>query len=122
MYLAGIQCSDFVKTLETRFSPPHSINRANILEDVFALFENSHVLKDYPLKIRFVNEIAIDTGGVCRDMLDEFWQAAFAKFFDGSTLLVPAVHAQSDMSAFCILGTILSHGYLFYQQELHFLV
>ena len=43
----------------------------------------------------------------------EFWQAAFGKFFDGSTLLVPAVHAQSDMSVFRILGTILLHGYVF---------
>ena len=46
-------------------------------------------------------------------MLAEFWQVAFGEFFDGSTLLVPAVHAQSDMSVFHILGTILSHGYLF---------
>ena len=46
-------------------------------------------------------------------MLAEFWQAAFGEFFDGSTLLVPAVHAQLDMSVFHILSTILSHGYLF---------
>ena len=40
-------------------------------------------------------------------MLVEFWQAAFRKF------LAPAMTAQSDMSAFHILGTVLSHGYVF---------
>ena len=85
----------------------------NILADVFALFGKSYILKDYLLRVNFVGEIAIDTGGVCRDMLAEFWQATFGEFFDGSTFLVPAVHAQSDMSVFHILNTILSHGYLF---------
>ena len=102
-----------MKTLETKFAPPHTINRTRILADVFALFSNTCMLQDYPLKIRFAEEIGIDTGGVCRDMLAEFWQATFREFFDGSILLVPAVHAQSDMSVFRILGTILSHGYLF---------
>jgi len=62
--------------------------------------------------MHFVGKKAIETGGVCWNMFGEFWQVAFENFFDGSILLAPAVHAQSDMSAFCILGTISSHGYL----------
>ena len=92
---------------------PHLVNKANILSDVFTLFGNKSTLRDYPLKIRFVGEVGVDAGGVCRDMLVEFWEAAYRQFFDGSSHLVPAVHAQSDMSTFRILGTVLSHGYLF---------
>ena len=45
-------------------------------------------------------------------MFSGFWEAAYQKAFDGSTLLVPAVHPQVDMSTFPLLGTILSHGYM----------
>ena len=97
----------------TSYFSAHAINRANILEDVIALFSQEDTLKHYPLRIRFIGEKAIDTGGVCRDMLEEFWQAAFVQFFEGSNLLVPSVHAQTDMAVLRVLGMVLSHGYLF---------
>ena len=102
------QCSDHVKTLDTKLAPPHTINRIGILANVFTLFSNNRTLKDYPLKIHFVGDRGIDTGVVCWDMLAEFWQVTFKDFFDGLILLVPAVHVQSDMSAFHILGIKMS--------------
>ena len=45
-------------------------------------------------------------------MLSGFWEEAYERHFDGSTLLTPVVHAQSNMSDFIALGKILSHGYL----------
>ena len=77
------------------------------------MFGIEEVLHHYPLKIHFVGEKAVDTGGVCRDMLAEFWQAAYAEYFEGSNLLVPSVNAQTDMTVLHLIGTILSHGYIF---------
>ena len=67
-----------------------------------ALFCNEDVLNHYSLKIHFVGERAIDTGSMCHDMLDEFWQAAYIYPFEGSNLLVPLVNAPYCMASnFC---------------------
>ena len=81
-------------------------------DDVMALFRDEDVLPYFPLRIHFVNERAVDCGGVCRDMLSGFWEEALGQHFDGSSLLTPVIHAQTNMSDFIVLGTILSHGYL----------
>ncbi|XP_065903937.1 uncharacterized protein [Dysidea avara] len=105
---------EFIQSLNTKlFFKPHDVNRSTILQDVFALFGIEEVLHHYPLKIHFVGEKAVDTGGVCHDMLAEFWQAAYVEYFEGSNLLVPSVNAQTDMTALHLIGTILSHGYIF---------
>ena len=88
------------------------IRRSNLYDDVISLFQSENILDYYPLRISFVDERAIDCGGVCRDMISGFWEEAYHRHFDGSSLLAPVIHAQSNMSAFVILGTILSHGYL----------
>ena len=90
----------------------YSVHRSNLYDDVLMLFDKPEVLMSYPLRITFVGEMAYDMGGVCRDMLSGFWEEAYRRQFDGSTLLTPVVHAQSSMSAFTTLGRILSHGYL----------
>ena len=43
-----------------------------------------------------------------------FWKEAYAKFFEGSNLLVPMVNPHIDMTAYIypIFGRIISHGYL----------
>ena len=64
------------------------------------------------MQIKFLDEMAVDHGGVSRDMLSGFWKEAYRQQCDGSALFVPVVHAQSDMSVFSTLGRILSHGYL----------
>ena len=113
VFVAAENCKEFVNTLNTKAGDYHHIERANILADVFALFEKDGILKQYPLRIQFTGERAFDTGGVSRDMLEEFWKNVYMKYFDGATLLVPNLHAQSDMAIFQKLGTIMSHGYLF---------
>lgn len=40
------------------------------------------------------------------------WEEAYLKFFDGSSLLTPALHATIDMTRLPLLGNILSHGFL----------
>ena len=72
----------------------------------------SWLVNEYPFRIAFDNEEAIDTGGVTRDMFSGFWKGAFKIFFDGSGSLVPGTHPSVDMSTLPLLGTILSHGFI----------
>ena len=55
-----------------------------MLDDIIPLFCNEDVLNQYPLRIHFVGKRAIDIGGVCCDMLEEFQQAAYVHHFEGS--------------------------------------
>lgn len=64
---------------------------------------------EFPFRVQFESERAVDTGGVSRDMFSSFWEEAYRKNFDGESLLVPAVHPNSEIS---ILGTILAHGFI----------
>ena len=79
-----------------------------------ALFTQDEVLDEYPLRIKFAGEMGFDCGGVFRDniMFSAYRNEAYQQYFDGSTLLVPALHPSVNMSALPCLGTILSHGYL----------
>ena len=90
---------------------PHII-RSNIFIDVMDLFQNSEALKEFPLRIHFQDEIAFDSGRVCRDMFSGFWEEAYFKLFDGSSLLTPVLHATIDMTKLPLLGKFLSHGFL----------
>ena len=90
----------------------HVINRSKVYRDVMELLSRDQVLEEFPLQINFVNEAAIDHGGVCRDMFSAFWEEAYRRFFDGSTLLTPCMHANTDMASLPQLGRVLSHGYL----------
>ena len=90
----------------------HTIDRDNIYEDVLKLYQNGGIVDECPIYIKYKDEAAIDAGGVQRDMLSGFWEVAYKKLFDGSSLLTPMVHPQIDLTVFPILGRILSHGYL----------
>ena len=43
---------------------------------------------------------------------DTEWEEAYLKKFDGESLLVPAIHPNTDMASFPILGTVLAHGFM----------
>ena len=92
--------------------PPHEIDRENLFNSVLHLFSSDDITKEYPLRIRFKGELAIDAGGVMRDMVSAFWEIAYEKCCDGDSLLVPLIHPGSDVSVFTKLGRILSHGYM----------
>ena len=90
----------------------HTIRRSEIYEDVIHLFTDEHVVLEYPLQIRYQGERAVDEGGVSRDMLSGFWEASYAKLFDGFMLLTPVLHPNTDMHVLPTIGRILSCGYL----------
>ena len=101
-------------TLTTRHGGPRPVKRERIYEDVIETYQDNltDLLEEYPFRIRYENERAVDTGGVCRDMFSAFWEEACMKHFDGEQLLVPAIHPNADMALFPILGTILSQGFM----------
>lgn len=96
----------------TRTDVAHVVERRNLYEDVQVLFSDQKVLEEFPLRIKFANEPAFDTGGVCRDLFSGFWEEAYLRFFDGSSLVTPVVHANVDMASLPMLGRILSHGFM----------
>ena len=70
------------------------------------------MLKEFPFRISFVFEQAVDTGGVCRDLYSAFWDIAYVKHFDGERLLVPAVNPNTELLILPVLGKILVHGFM----------
>ena len=106
---------EFVKQI-CPVTPPiltaHVIRQKEVFRDTLELLRKDKVLEEFPLKLQFSNEQAIDYGGVCRDMFSAFWEHAYFHFFEGSNPLTPCLHANTDMSALPQLGRALSHGYL----------
>ena len=70
------------------------IRRESIYDDVIMMYENyfPDISREFPFRIKYVNERATDTRGKCRDMFSYFWENAYIRHFDGERLLVPAVH------------------------------
>lgn len=93
---------------------PHVVDRMNLYNDVISLYtvECEKMLSEYPVRVRFKDELAVDIGGVTRDMFSAFYSEAYLKIFDGTSSLFPVNHAGVDMSVFPTLGTIMSHAYL----------
>lgn len=90
----------------------HVIQRKAVFQDTITLLKKDKVLEEFPLKIKFEDEPALDYGGVCRELFSAFWEQAYLGFFEGSNLLSPCLHANSDMASLPLLGRVLSHGYL----------
>lgn len=55
---------------------PGSKQRNNALLDVVNLYEEGTIMLDCPIRVTFHNEIAIDDGGVSREMYSLFWEEA----------------------------------------------
>ena len=103
-----------IDSLDTHHGLPRLVRRNHIFEDVISLYKDNgnDIFKEYPFRIKFMGEKAVDTGGVCRDMFSAFWDIAYDKAFDGVNALIPAVHPQVDMALFPLLWAVFSHGFL----------
>ncbi|MCG8624697.1 MAG: hypothetical protein MJE68_22210 [Proteobacteria bacterium] len=73
--------------------------------------ELPQILQEYPFRIKYRDEKAVDVGGVSRDMFSAFFEEAYTKLFDGGSLLAPAVLPRIDMSVWPVMGPITSHAY-----------
>ena len=101
-------------THDFRPGSPHVINRATLFDDIISLYtkELLEVVVEYPICMCLEDEMAVDAGGVARDVFSQFFSEAYLHLFDGSSLLYPAVHASVSMATFPTLGAITSHAYL----------
>ena len=71
--------SFMMDTLDTHHGMPRCICRKNIYEDVMATYQENavEILSEFPFRIRYEGEQAVDTGGVSRDMFSAFWDKAY---------------------------------------------
>ena len=102
------------ENVDTHHGLPHAISRENVYEDSISLYTSSlpTLVQEYPFRIKFTNERAIDTGGVSRDFFSAFWEIAYIKDFDGGSTYIPSVHPHTDMAHYVVLGSILAHGFV----------
>lgn len=90
-----------------------SVKREDVYHDLLKLYTTSCILlESFPLSFEYKDELAVDQGGVCRDVFSGFWEQAFKEQFDGMSLLTPATHLGVDFEIWPTIGTILSHGFL----------
>jgi len=101
-----------MKQIDSVVGMEHVIDRANLYSEVLDLYRAGRIVDECPMYIKFKDEAAIDAGGVQRDMLSAFWEIAYKRLFEGSSILTPMIHPQIDLTVFPIVGRILSHGYL----------
>jgi hypothetical protein len=90
-----------------------TVSRRTIFSDTIVLYSTKpRLLNQFPIEVHFSGEDGVDVGGVSRDFFSGFWEEAYAKMFDGVSLVTPVCRADIDMNNFAVLGKILSHGYL----------
>lgn len=104
----AINCMDNLQGL------PHWIRQTDVFKDAITPYtkEREMLLREFPVRFKFAREMAVDTGGVCRDLFSAFWEKAYEKAFDGTNSLMPAIHPHIDMELFPLMGTIFSHGFI----------
>lgn len=104
----------FLASLDVEHGVAHSLHRDTLFDDVMNLFETQlHILeKEFPFRVKFVGERAVDTGGVTRDMFSAFYEECYLKLCDGGTLLTPVVHPHIQMSQLATFGSIISYAYI----------
>ena len=89
----------------------HLILRKDVYNDLITLYsKDAEVVMEYPLRIKFKDEKAIDAGGVSRDSFSAFFDEAFLMVHPSYTQ--PRMHVWIIMSSFTILEAIMSHAYL----------
>ena len=89
-----------------------TVRRSHLYDDTLSLFADDDLANEHPFYVEFKDELAVDCGGVARDLLSGFWEEAVKRTFDGYRLLVPAIYPEIDMQVFPIMGRVLSHGFL----------
>ena len=90
----------------------HEVNRESLVHLLFELYKLHKVDLECPIRFKYENELAVDAGGVSRDVYGTFWDKVYEKFFDGVSCVIPAMNPSIEMDLFHVIGRILSHGYL----------
>ena len=113
-FVAEAERNEFMTSLELQRGIRHVINRATLYDNVLSLYNTKldKVINEYPFRVQFEGEMAVDVGGVTRDLFSEFFAEMYLHLFDGMCLLYPAMHASVNMATFKTVGAVISHAYL----------
>ena len=81
------------------------INRADVFDSIVTLYTSTltQILDEYPFRVKYRDEKAFDIGGVSQDTFTAFFEDAYAKLFDGGSLIVPAVLPHIDKSVWSVM-------------------
>ncbi len=92
----------------------HKITRSTLYDDCIKMYTKTYpsIVSEYPFRISFNNEQAIDTGGVSTDFFSGFWESSYMHDFDSGNTYVPLNNPHYDIFHYKVLGTILLHGYM----------
>ncbi len=111
--IAESERKKFVGMLEGQEEVVYTISRVTLFSDVLSLYTaGNKVGFRCPFRFSLNDERGVDAGGVTKDVFSSFFEETYVRFFDGTCLLHPAIHASLDTSTFSILGGIISHAYL----------
>ena len=101
-------------SLSLEYGLTHTVQRGDIFNGVISLYQNNReqILQEYPFRIKFQGERAVDFGGVARDMFSAFYEETYERLFDGSSLLCPTVHPEMEMSVLTTVGFVISQAYM----------
>ena len=112
IYISSTERIKYMMALDPSEGLLHSVHRSSLFDNVVKIYREKSILCEFPIHMEFEGEMAVDQGGVTRDMYSGFWEECYSKIFDGSTLLVPMISPQMDTAVLPIVGSIMSHGYL----------
>ena len=99
-----------IESISTHQGLPRTVEREKLFLDVLAMYREhkEELFGEFPLRVKYRFENAVDTRGVCRDMFSAFWEETYIEF-EGEWLVIPSVRPGVDMTKFKLVGTILVH-------------
>ena len=103
-----------MESLSLKYGRHHKIQRQDVYAGVMKLYQTcqDEIMNEYPFRVQFEGEKAIDIGGVSRDMFSAFFEEAYRNLYEGASLVTPAIHPGMDLSSLPVFGSIISHAYL----------
>ena len=87
------------------------VNRPTVFEELLDVYSNNPQVVSLEPRVRFVNELGMDGGGLKREVITTFWQLFQDRLLEGEREKVPILSPEYG-SKYYHIGRILSHGYL----------
>uniref|UniRef100_A0A1X7T2C6 HECT domain-containing protein n=1 Tax=Amphimedon queenslandica TaxID=400682 RepID=A0A1X7T2C6_AMPQE len=84
------ECDKFMCSL-TLTDGSYTVSRERIYHNVLELYSSDAIISHYPVTMEFKGELALDAGGVKRDVFATFFEEMYRTLFDGSSLVTPSV-------------------------------
>ena len=112
LHVAKAERSTFLECIATHGGRHHAVGRETLFDDVIRLYETKGIEKEFPFRVHFTGERAVDTGGVGRDLFSGFFEECYVKLFDGGLVLTPFIHPHMKPSQLKSVRKVISHAYL----------